>query len=140
MSARARPLPALPPALVAPGILLVALGYLIPAVWILAAPHGFFHQIGPFGAYNGHYLRDAAAFQGGVGAALTAALVWPALRTGALAAALGVTALHAINHWVDVGAAHTGSNAGATDAISLTVLAVAIAGLLRAVLTEEPAR
>jgi hypothetical protein len=134
-----RAIPAPPPALVAPGILLVALAYLVPAAWILLAPHGFFHQIGPFGAYNGHYLRDAAAFQGGVGLALVGALAWPALRAGTLAAALAVATLHAINHWVDLGNAHAGSSAGAIDAISLTVLAIAILALLRAV-AEEPAR
>jgi hypothetical protein len=138
MSIRAIPGP--PPALVAPGILLVALAYLVPAVWILLAPHGFFHQIGPFGPYNGHYLRDAAAFQGGVGLALAAALAWPALRAGTLAVALAVATLHAINHWVDLGAAHAGSHAGLADAISLTVLAIAILGLLRAVVVAEPAR
>jgi hypothetical protein len=122
------------------GLVVLALANLVPAVWMLVAPHGFFHQVGPFGAYNGHYLRDAAAFQGGIGIALAAAVAWPALRAGALAAALGVTTLHAINHWVDVGAAHAGSDAGVTDAVSLTVLALATAGLLAVALAGRPAR
>jgi hypothetical protein len=124
----------------APGLGLLALVNLIPAVWILVAPHGFFHQLGPFGAYNGHFLRDAAALQGGVGIALGAALAWPALRAGALAAALGMTTLHAINHWADVGNAHSGSSAGIGDAVSLTVLALATAGLLAVALARRPER
>ena len=120
--------------LVTPGLALLALVNLVPAVWMLVAPHGFFHQLGPFGVYNGHYLRDAAAFQGGIGIALAAAIVWPALRAGTLAVALAATTLHAINHWADVNAAHAGSNAGIGDAVSLTVLAIATAVLLAATL------
>ena len=121
------------------GIALLALTNLIPAAWIVLAPHGFFHQVGPFGAYNPHYLGYAAAFQGGVGLALAAALRWPALRPGALAAALGFTALHALNHWIDVGHAHPGSHAGIADALSLTLAAVLTVGLLRASLWEARA-
>lgn len=130
----------LDPARIAPllplGIALLALTYLVPAAWIVVAPHGFFDQIGPFGVYNQHYLGDAAAFQGGVGLALVAALRWLALRPGALAAALGFTALHALNHWIDVGNAHPGSQAGLADALSLTLAAILTAGLLRASLWE----
>lgn len=125
---------------VVPGLVVLALVNLVPAVWILVAPHGFFHQVGPFGTYNGHFLRDAAAFEGGVGIALAAAVAWPALRAGALAAALGMTTLHAINHWADVSDAHAGSNAGIGDAVSLTVLALATAGLLAVTLARRPAR
>lgn len=130
----------LDPARIAPllplGIALLALSNLAPAAWIVLAPHGFFHQIGPFGAYNPHYLGDAAAFQGGIGLALAAALAWPALRPGALASALGFTALHALNHWIDVSNAHAGSHAGLADALSLTVAAILTVGLLRASLWE----
>jgi hypothetical protein len=116
------------------GIVLLALLNLGPALWIVVAPHGFFDQLGPFGAYNAHYLGDAAAFQGGVGLGLAAAVRWPALRAGALATALAFTALHALNHWLDVNAAHAGTNAGISDAISLTPLAAFTALLLKAAL------
>jgi hypothetical protein len=118
------------------GTAVLALLYLGPALWIVLAPHSFFDQIGPFGAYNAHYLGDAAAFQGGIGLGLAAAVRWPALRTGALAVALASTALHAINHWIDVNAAHAGTNAGISDALSLTVLALFTAVLLRAAMRE----
>jgi hypothetical protein len=116
------------------GIALLALLNLGPALWILVAPHSFFDQIGPFGVYNGHYLGDAAAFQGGLGLGLAAALAWPALRAGALAVVLASTGLHAFNHWLDVGNAHAGTNAGITDAVSLTLLAAFTALLLAATL------
>ncbi len=119
------------------GIGLLALLNLGPAIWIAVAPYSFFHQIGPFGVYNGHFLGDAAAFEGGIGLALAAAVRWPALRAGTLAAALGATALHALNHWIDVNHAHAGSNAGITDAVSLTLLAAFTAVLLAAVMRER---
>jgi hypothetical protein len=121
------------------GIALLALVYLVPALWIVLDSHGFFDQVGPFGVYNPHYLGDAAAFQGGIGVALAASLAWPALRAGALATALGVTALHALNHWLDAGDAHAGSSAGIGDAVSLTILAVLVAVLLRASMREPRA-
>jgi hypothetical protein len=104
------------------GVALLAVVQLATAVWILVAPHSFFRNVGPFGLFNGHYLLDAAALTGGLGLALAASLRWPALRPGALAAAAGMTGLHAINHWVDVSDAHAGSSAGLGDAVSLTVL------------------
>lgn len=125
--------------LVTPAIALIAAIQLATALWMVVAPHDFFNQVGPFGAYNGHYLRDAAAFEGGLGLALAAALAWPVLRAGALAATLASTALHAVNHWVDVGEAHAGSNAGIVDAVSLTLLAVVLAGLLHRVVREQRA-
>jgi hypothetical protein len=120
------------------GIALLALLNLGPALWIVVAPYGFFHQIGPFGAYNGHYLGDAAAFQGGIGLGLAASLRWPSLQPGALATALAFTGLHALNHWIDVNAAHAGTHAGISDAVSLTLLAAFTALLLRASLIGSP--
>ena len=125
--------------LVVPAIALIAAIQLGTALWMIVAPHDFFDRVGPFGIYNGHYLADAAAFEGGLGVALAASLAWPALRAGALAATLASTALHAINHWADVGDAHPGTSAGITDAVSLTLLALALAWLLRAVLLEQRA-
>jgi len=96
----------------------------LTAAAIVLAPHSFFDNAGPFGAYNSHYLGDVAAFQGGISIALLASLWLPALRAGALAVTACATGLHAINHWIDVGDAHAGSNAGIVDAVSLTILFV----------------
>ncbi len=76
------------------GTALIALAYIVPALWIVIAPHGFFNTIGPFGTYNGHYLGDAAALQAGIGVALAAAVAVASLRPGALLAALLATGFH----------------------------------------------
>jgi hypothetical protein len=117
---------------VVPGIAILAVVQLGTAAWMILAPHGFFHTVGPFGVYNGHYLRDAAAFTGGLGLALAASLARPELRAGALAAAAGMTGLHALNHWVDVSDAHAGSNAGIGDAVTLTLSFLLVVALARA--------
>jgi hypothetical protein len=116
------------------GVALLAVVQLVTAGWILVAPHSFFRHVGPFGVYNGHYLLDAAALTGGLGLALVASLRWPALQPGVLAAAAGMTGLHAINHWADVSDAHAGSSAGLGDAVSLTVLFAVTVVLARAAL------
>jgi hypothetical protein len=100
-----------------------------------ARADAFFDDIGPFGAYNSHYVGDVAAFQAGLGLALAAGLVVPVVRAGALLAALAMTGLHALNHWIDVNDAHPGSIAGVGDAVALTILFV-----LTAVLTRAAAR
>ncbi|MBJ7347137.1 MAG: hypothetical protein JHC87_01050 [Thermoleophilaceae bacterium] len=114
------------------GIAAIAAAQLLTAAWILIAPHSFFLNIGPFGVYNVHFVRDSGALILGAGLVLVAALKWPALRPGALAANLAIVAVHAVNHWFDIGNAHTGSNAGVMDALALTVLAATIAFVLRA--------
>ena len=117
---------------VALGIALLAVVQLGTAALIVLAPHWFFDNVGAFGAYNSHYVGDVAAFQAGLGAALAAALVIPALGPGALAAAAAMTGFHALNHWLDVNDAHPGSAAGVGDAIALTILFVFAAVLTRA--------
>jgi hypothetical protein len=114
------------------GVALLAVVQLVTAAAIVLAPHWFFDNVGAFGAYNAHYVGDTAAFQAGLGVALAAAFFVPALRPGALAAALATTGFHAFNHWLDVNAAHPGSDAGIGDAIALTILFLFTAVLTRA--------
>jgi hypothetical protein len=121
------------------GVATVAVVYLVPAIWIVVSPRGFWHDIGPFGPYNAHYLGDVAALQAGIGLVLAAAVVRVPLRLGALLVALIATALHTLNHWLDINHAHPGSNAGASDAIQLTILTVFIAVLYRAATWKETA-
>ena len=115
------------------------LAFLLPALWIVIAPHSFFHHIGPFGVYNPHYLGDAAAFQAGIGIPLIASAWFEPLRAGALAVGLAAVSLHAVNHWIDVNHANGGSNADITDAVLLTLLAVLMIAPLQAALRREPA-
>ena len=118
----------------------VALGlaWLVPALWIVIAPHSFFDHIGPFGSYNPHYLGDAAAFQAGIAVPLIAAAWIEPLRAGALAVGLAAVSFHAINHWIDVNNANGTSNADVTDAILLTLLALLTIAPLQAALRKEP--
>jgi hypothetical protein len=122
-----------------PGIAILAATFLIIAAWMVVDPRSFFDNVGPFGAYNPHYIGDAAAFQGGVGIALAASIWVAALRPGALLAATAVAGLHAINHWIDVNDANGNSNADVFDAVSLTLQLVLTLGLLRASLRRPVA-
>ena len=106
---------------VALGTAVLAATQLLAAGWMLVSPRSFFAAVGPFGAYNDHYVRDVAAFTGGLGVGLLLSLRWPAMRAGTLATVAATTGLHAVNHWADISSAHPGSSAGVLDAVSLTV-------------------
>ena len=121
----------------APVCVALGLTQLVPALWIVLAPHSFFAHVGPFGTYNSHYLGDAAAFQAGIAIPLIAAARYEALRAGALAVALAAVSLHAINHWIDVNAANGSSNADVTDAVLLTILALLTIAPLQAALRKD---
>lgn len=113
---------------------IAALGaiHLITAIWIAVAPKNFFDSLATFGVYNSHFLYDVAMFEGGLGIALLASVKWSGLRTGAVAAALATSVLHAINHWFDINAAQPGSHADVIGALSVTLLATVTAWLLYA--------
>jgi hypothetical protein len=70
-------------------------------LWAFLDPGSFFERVAGFPPYNRHFLRDAGAFQLGIGAALVAgAFISDALAAtlcGASAAALA----HAVSHVVD---------------------------------------
>jgi hypothetical protein len=121
----------------APVCVALGLTQLVPALWIVLAPHSFFAHVGPFGTYNSHYLGDAAAFQAGIAIPLIAAARYEALRAGALAVALAAVSLHAINHWIDVNAANGSSNADVTDAVLLTILALLTIAPLQAAMRKD---
>ncbi|MBI2691866.1 MAG: hypothetical protein HYX29_07985 [Solirubrobacterales bacterium] len=125
------------PRLVTGVIALFALIELAMSLWMVAAPQSFFDQIGPFGEYNGHYLRDVAAFQAGIGAALLASIWITRLRAGAVCALLAASALHGINHFAGIDAANGNSNAGVVDAIAITLSVLVIGWLLAATLRVQ---
>ena len=83
------------------GIAAIGIVHLVTAAWMVIAPRSFFEHIATFGEYNSHFQNDIAAFEAGLGMALLAAVKWPALRIGAVAATFATTTLHAINHWFD---------------------------------------
>ncbi len=88
------------------GLTAFALYHLGLAVWMAAGPRSFFTAVGPFGAYNGHYIRDVAGFEGALGLALLLAIRRPAWRAPVLGLVTVQFALHSANHLLDVEKAH----------------------------------
>ncbi len=106
------------------------------AVMMAAAPHTFYVAIGPFGAYNPHYIRDVASFEAALGVALLIAVRRPAWRVPVLALATIQFALHSLNHLLDVRNAHP-AWAGYFDLITLTAATLLLARLWRAASIES---
>ena len=73
-----------PASVVTVGIAMFAAVELALAVFMAVAPHAFYRAIGPFGSFNGHYIRDVASFEAALGVGLLLALRAPVLaRAGA---------------------------------------------------------
>lgn len=126
---RRDPTGALKPLLVVFGVTQLALG-----LFMAIAPGTFFEAIGPFGARNGHYVRDLATFYIALGAAGLVAVRRPAWRVPVLALATVEFVLHAINHLADIGESDPAWNGPVTFA------AVAASALLLAWMTRVAAR
>lgn len=105
-SAPAAPQPRVATGPVAAGLLAFGVLELLLALAMAASPHAFFRAIGPFGAYNAHYIRDVASFEAAIGVVLLIALRRPSWRVPALALATIQFALHSLNHLLDIGRAH----------------------------------
>ena len=102
-------------------------------------PRGFYDAVGPFGAYNDHYIRDAAAsMQGSLGVAMAIAVFRRSWRVGVLGYASLHFLFHALNHLVDIGDADPES-VGVFDFVALAVGAVTLVWLLARAAREERA-
>lgn len=75
------------------------------SLWMLASPRSFYDVLGPFGVFNGHYVRDAASFQFALGVLALAAARRPQLRLVAIGVLAVQFSLHAVSHLIDIGAA-----------------------------------
>jgi hypothetical protein len=128
-----RPQP--PPGTVAVGIAAFAAIELALALFTVVSAHSFYTGIGPFGAFNAHYLRDVASFEGAIGIALVLAIQRPSWRVPVLALATFQFALHSLNHLFDIGKAHPAWT-GYFDFFSLFAATVALAWLWRMASTE----
>jgi hypothetical protein len=71
-------------------------------VLMIVAPHTFFEQIGPFGSYNRHYIRDNATFALAFGIGLLISPRWSHWRVPELATTSIQGVLHTVNHAVDI--------------------------------------
>jgi hypothetical protein len=119
-----------PPGTLAVGIAAFAVVELSLAVFMAVAPHAFYTAIGPFGAFNRHYLRDVASFEGAIGLALAVAISRPSWRVPVLALTTVQYALHSLNHLLDIGRAHPRWT-GYFDFFSLALATLALAWLWR---------
>ena len=108
------------------------------AILMSVAPKFFFAHIGPFGALNEHYIRDTATFNAAFAAGLTVAYRRTSWQVPMLFCVTVQFALHAINHLVDIDAAHP-HWLGPADFASLTLAAALLTVLLaRALRTRTP--
>jgi hypothetical protein len=121
----------------AAGLALLAATSAALAVFMAVAPHAFFSSIGPFGAANSHYIRDAATFYGAFAVGQAIAVRRASWRVPVLALTGAQYALHTINHLVDIDAAHPAWT-GYFDFFSLLAGTGLIGWLLRAALRRQP--
>jgi hypothetical protein len=116
------------PALVA-GMWVLAVYNVVLALFMAIAPHAFYRAVGPFGAYNAHYVRDNATFSAAFAVGFALALRRESWRVPLLALSLVQFALHSANHLIDIGSAHPAWT-GYFDFFSLLLATLAIARLL----------
>jgi hypothetical protein len=80
-----------------------ALFFLVFGGWAFVAPVSFYDQIAPWPPYNAHLIRDAGAFQLGIGIALAAILVVVDGTRAVLLGAASAAVLHVLSHVIDYG-------------------------------------
>jgi hypothetical protein len=134
VSVSVTPRPAAPTAVVADraltaGLAVFALYHLALAVFMAATPHAFFKAVGPFDAYNSHYIRDTATFNAALAVGFAVAVRRASWRVPVLAVTTVQFALHSLNHLVDIDRAHP-QWTGYFDFFSLLASTVLLAGLL----------
>jgi hypothetical protein len=100
------------------------------AAMLAFAPHAFYEDVGPYGMLNGHYMRDLATFYAASGVAGLIAVRRDSWRTPVLWLLAIQSGLHAINHLVDIDAAHS-SWLGPANFASLAIATVALLWLAR---------
>ena len=117
------------------GLAVLAVYQLALALFMVAAPHSFFANIGPFGTRNDHYIRDTATFSAAIGLGLAIAVRNRSWRVPMLAITTAQFALHSVNHLVDIEKSHPAWN-GYADFFSLAGATLLLAWLLRLALAQ----
>lgn len=134
--ARTASLPSPAPSVVTVGLGVFAVVQLGLALLMAVSPHEFYTAVGPFGAFNGHYIRDLATFYAATGVGLLLAIRRPSWRVPMLALMTIQYALHSVNHLIDIGNAHPAWN-GYFDFFSLAVATGLLAWLWRIAALED---
>lgn len=83
-------------------LVVAALMMLVLGAWAFLAPVPFARAVAPWATLGEHFLRDAGAFQIGIGAAVAAALVWRDAVLLALACFSVASGFHSVSHLIDV--------------------------------------
>jgi hypothetical protein len=123
------------PSVVTVGLAAFAAIQLGLALFMAVSPHEFYSAVGPFGAFNAHYIRDVASFYGAIGIGLLLAIGRISWRVPVLAVTTIQYALHSVNHLLDIGKAHPVWT-GYFDFFSLAAATVLLVWLWRAALLE----
>jgi hypothetical protein len=126
------------PSVLTVGLYAFAAVQLALGLFMAISPHGFYKAVGPFGAYNGHYIRDVSSFYCALGVGLLLAVRRVSWRVPVLALASIQYALHALNHLLDIGKAHPAWN-GYFDFFSLAAAAALLVWLWRVAAREQRA-
>jgi hypothetical protein len=121
------------------GLAAFALINILTGLFAAVDPKGFYDAVGPFGPYNDHYIRDAAAaMQGSLGVAMAIAVSRRSWRVGVLGYATLHFLFHSINHLVDIGDADPES-IGVLDFVTLGIGTLTLGWLLARAIREERA-
>jgi hypothetical protein len=120
-------------------IAVVAAVNLAIGLFAAIAPGSFYEEIGTYGAENGHYVGDVAAFYLAAGVGLVVAVSRPSWRVPVLAVVALWWGLHALNHLGDVNEASSDGK-GITDTILIAAGAIAIGYLARVASRDQVAR
>jgi hypothetical protein len=131
-------LPSPVPSTVTVGIAAFAVIQLGLALFMAVSPHGFYTAVGPFGAFNGHYIRDVATYNAALGVGLLIAVRRVSWRVPVLVITTIQYALHSVNHLIDIGKAHPAWN-GYFDFGSLAAGTLLLVWLSWMALTEAGA-
>jgi hypothetical protein len=106
------------------------------ALFMVVGAHSFYKQVGPFGSYNPHFIRDVATYNAAMGFGFAVAVGHPAWRVPVLAINAVQFALHTINHLFDIGAAHP-ERTGYVDFFLLLATTLLLLWMLRAAVAER---
>ncbi len=103
--------------------------------------HAFFTSLGPFDAYNSHYIHDTATFEAALGFGFLVSLRRPSWRVPVIAVTTVQFALHTVNHLIDATVAKPPST-GWFDFASLLASTLILAWMWRAAARSDrpPAR